>query len=353
MENSSAAGSESMKYFQLRPLQAATISEISEATAASTVPEQERVNFHIGNPVQDDRLIALYSQLVLPEDNPEDAGQPGTCRQLVYQAINNSINYSPRGGFSRQRPIPLINYVKQWLLSGQDEPLSYDFGEESGQRECIIVNGGIHETLRIIFHSLSRYLMTKPAHILIQGISLPQHLANFPGLTIRQLNGTEQAIIQQSKNYLTENPECPVFFVIGSVFSETTRRQLRQLGLTHPLFFIEGNNAPNHLSLAREVQMLNRVIRIIFPAVFAEQLDSLTTGFLLGNAAYLRIIETVQFELKGTPAAAEMDHLNFILTGEPKLIAVKPAGTETVRPQVTPLPLCQCPAWCWIILILP
>jgi hypothetical protein len=147
-----------MKYFQVRPLQAATISEISEATAASTVPEQERVNFHIGNPVQDDRLISLYSQLVLPGSDPEDAGQSaGTaCRQLVYQAINNSINYSPRGGFSRQRPIPLINYVKQWLLSGQDEPLSYDFGEESGQRECIIVNGGIYETLRIIFHSLSR-----------------------------------------------------------------------------------------------------------------------------------------------------------------------------------------------------
>jgi aspartate/methionine/tyrosine aminotransferase len=344
VENSSAAGSDPMKYFQLRPLQAATVSEISEATAASTVPEQERVNFHIGNPVQDDRLKSLYSQLVLPESNPEDlpateaTGHPAStsCRQLVYQAISNSINYSPRGGFSRQRPMPLINYVKQWLLSGQDEPLSYDFGEESGQRECIIVNGGIHETLRIIFHSLSRYLIAKPAHILIQGLPLPQHLENFPGLTIRQLDGTGQAIVQQVKDYLSENHECPVFFVIGSIFSETTRRQLRQLGLSRPLFFIEGNNAPNHLSLAREVQMLNRVIRIIFPAVFAEQLDSLTTGFLLGNAVYLRVIETVQFELKGTPAAAEIDHLNFILTGEAKLIPVKPEAPESVRLLVNP-----------------
>jgi hypothetical protein len=205
--NNPAQKSDPLKYFQLRPLQAATISEISEATAASTVPEQERVNFHIGNPVQDDRLKALYSRLVLPENESENTSAAGSTtpalsagRQLIYQAINNSVNYTPRGGFSRQRPIPLINYVKQWLLSGQDEPLSYDFGEESGQRECIIVNGGVQETLRIIFQALSRYLIAKPAVILIQDLVLPDYLQNFPGLIIRQLNTNESSVIAQIKD---------------------------------------------------------------------------------------------------------------------------------------------------------
>jgi aspartate/methionine/tyrosine aminotransferase len=327
----SALRTDPMKYFQLRPLQAATISEISEATAASTVPEQERVNFHIGNPVQDERLKSVYDQLVLPQADPESnqsshdkyptvaSENDARYRQLIYQAIDNSINYTPRGGFSRQHPIPLIHFIKKWLLSGQEEPLSYDFGEETGQRECIIVTGGIYETLRVIFQALSRYLIHKPAHILIQGMTLPEHLYHFPDLFIRHLNVPEHALIQELKNHLDENSERPTFLVIGSIFSETIRRHLRLLGSTQPLFFIEGNNSPNHLSLAREVQMLNRVLRIIFPAIFAEQLDTLTTGFLLGNAAYLRVIETVQFELKGTPAAAEMDHLNFLLTAEPEL----------------------------------
>jgi aspartate/methionine/tyrosine aminotransferase len=339
--NNAARPADPLKYFQLRPLHAATISEISEATAASTVPEQERVNFHIGNPVQDERLITLYMQLALPDDEPESIGSPAaedvSHRQLVSQAIKHSINYTPRGGFSRQQPIPLISQVKQWLLSDQDEPLSYDFGEESGQRECIIVNGGITETLRIIFHSLSRYLMVKPVHILIEGFSLPPHLNHFPELAIRHLSGNEHSVVQQVKDHLIQNPESPVFFVIGSVFSETIRRQLRKLGLTHALFFIEANNAPNRLSLAREVQMLNRVIRIIFPAAFAEQLDSLTTGFLLGNAAYLRVIETVQFELKGTPAAAEMDHLNFILTTHRQAQPVKNMKAELVDQNISSL----------------
>jgi hypothetical protein len=45
--------------FALRPVKAAVVSEISEATASSPVPPEERVNFHIGNPVQDPRLVLL------------------------------------------------------------------------------------------------------------------------------------------------------------------------------------------------------------------------------------------------------------------------------------------------------
>src|SRR5512143_3509474 len=50
---------------RLRPVKAAIVSEISEATVASPVPPQDRVNFHIGNPVQDDRLSARMFRVAL------------------------------------------------------------------------------------------------------------------------------------------------------------------------------------------------------------------------------------------------------------------------------------------------
>ena len=77
--------------------------------------------------------------------------------------------------------------------------------------------------------------------------------------------------------------------------------------------FIELNDAPNHNSLAREAKMLNRVLRIISAAVFSEGYSNFSTSFILGNADFLKLIETVQFELKGTPAAAEIELLNFLL----------------------------------------
>ena len=51
-------------YFQLKPVKSAKVSEISEATAGSSVPASDRVNFHIGHPVQDEKLSYLYFQLV-------------------------------------------------------------------------------------------------------------------------------------------------------------------------------------------------------------------------------------------------------------------------------------------------
>ena len=341
----SAGHPDPMKFFQLRPLQAATISEISEITAASPVPESDRVNFHIGNPVQDERLKSLYSLLVIPQthqDHPRDPlsikPDPASAEeekhraayhQLIEQAITNSTNYTPRGGFTRQQPVALIKFIKEWLLSGQEEPLSYDFGEESGQRECIIVNGGVWETIRIIFHTLSRYLACSPAQILCQGITIPPHLLQFPALSFYKLSDHSRNMVKEIITLISENSESPTFLLLGTILPETIRRQLRRISLTRPLFFIEVNNALNNLSLAREAQMLNRVIRVIFPDAFSRNLNSLTTGFLLGNATYLKVIETMQFELKGTPAAAEMDLLDFLLNqrksmGDPP-VSIKPA----------------------------
>ena len=57
-------------YFQLRAIKSAKVSEISEATAGSAVPVTDRVNFHIGHPVQDENLSRLYFKLVTGLDSP-------------------------------------------------------------------------------------------------------------------------------------------------------------------------------------------------------------------------------------------------------------------------------------------
>ena len=57
-----------LSLFGLKPLKAARVSEISEATASSAAAPEDRVNFHIGNPVQDKRLTSLYLRMVLGVD---------------------------------------------------------------------------------------------------------------------------------------------------------------------------------------------------------------------------------------------------------------------------------------------
>jgi aspartate/methionine/tyrosine aminotransferase len=337
--NRPATHNDPMSFFGLRPIRSATISEISEVTAASPVPEAERVNFHIGNPVQDPRLLEMYCRLTAPDeeipdsitallDRFADAGssddQAAGRRALIYRAVQNSTNYTPRGGFNRKNPTPLINWFKEWLITGQPEPLSYDFGEESGQRECIIVNGGITETLRVIFHALSRYLVHAPAHILLHGLSLPGQLTEIPGLIFNNFDDSGDDLLRSLQKHFQEFPGQPAYLVLGSQPDETSRRRLRTISLKKPLFFIEANNSKNHLSIAREAQMHDNVIRILFPEVFDKNLGNLATGFLLGNAAYLRVIENIQFELKGTPSAAEMDLLHYLLT--------HPADNDTPEP---------------------
>ena len=57
--------SDPLELFKLKAIKAAKVSEVSEATASSNVPKEERVNFHIGNPVQDTSLSSAYLRLAL------------------------------------------------------------------------------------------------------------------------------------------------------------------------------------------------------------------------------------------------------------------------------------------------
>ncbi len=316
--------------FRLKPIRVARVSEISESTAAAAIPDEERVNFHIGNPVQDVSLSSAYMRIVLgidihreelsdivPETILEYLGWDETEKSkldFLIRAIHKSAPYMPRGGYSRKKPHALVDAFRGWLEE-QQEPLHYDTGVQTGKREIIIGSGGVHEMLRIILFALSSYLEFTPARILSYQCELQPQLKAIPNLVFEDLASDEHVACLQVEQFLTHQlNNMPTFMLIGGPLDEITRRKLRLMSIEHPLFFIEANNASNHLSLAREAKLVQRVIRLLTPAIFAKRLHNLSIVFVVGNADFLSVIENVHFNLKGTPSASEAEFLDFLLS---------------------------------------
>jgi aspartate/methionine/tyrosine aminotransferase len=348
-----------LEYFSLRPIKAAKVSEISEVTASSSVPAEDRVNFHIGNPVQDKNLSSAYLRMILGINiEREDLSEENldaiidelgwnngdkTNLEFFVRLIKNSAPYLPRGGYSKSKPNYLVKYFNDWLSRNQQEPLSYDLGETSGKREIILASGGIFEALRILFQAVSNHLIHCPAKVLLYNLNLPEYLKSFSSLLFESMPSDEKRLIASLEEQLRNNPHTPAFLILGEQTKEFTRRHLRQLSLQFPLFFIEANNAPNHLSLAREAKMMNRVLRILTPEIFSSSLNNLSTVFIAGNPDFIKIIETIHFQLKGTPSASEVEFLSFLLkenlinnetANERKGIEVEPAYEKSFLPVI-------------------
>ena len=316
------------KLFTLNSIKPGKVSEISEATAASSVPSQERVNFHIGHPVQSENLVRYYLRLVLnayTTENDEENFNIDSIKNefdwdenigridFLYNLIKISAPYSPRGGYLISKPIQLVKKFHQWLESDQEEPLTYDLGEKSGNREIIISSGGIDEALRILFHTLNSYLFSLPANIFLLNKEIPAFTKDFKSLFFEKLPEKETEALTSIQQKLKDNHDKPNYLVIGSLISEEARRTLRSLANKFPLFFIEANDAPNHLSLAREAKLKNFVLRILTPGFISSKLKNSSVVFLAGKANLLKIYESVHFQLKGTPSASEIELLQYLI----------------------------------------
>ncbi|HEX9006236.1 MAG TPA: aminotransferase class I/II-fold pyridoxal phosphate-dependent enzyme, partial [Bacteroidota bacterium] len=311
--------------FRLKPAKAAAVSEISEATASSPVPPEERVNFHIGNPVQDERLVWAFFRLALglgaspaaPElptlesALQETGGLPGDQERLEFllRLIRRSAPYTPRGGFQRNAPHPLALAFRRWVEKEQPDPLSYDLGEQTGLREVIFDSGGIAETFRVFLHTLSTFLVHLPARLFLFNLTLPPHLSGFGQIAIESLPPDEQEALEAFHAALLAAPERPAFLAIGSILREESRRRLRQLTLDQPFFIIEANDAPNNASLSREAHLSQRVLRFLTPGIFRPELSSLPTVIIAGNADIIHSLEVTHFQIKGTPSAPEIEML--------------------------------------------
>ncbi len=265
----------------------------------------------------------------LKEPSSKEPGSDKLKLEFLIRTIYKSTPYMPRGGYSPKTPHALIQSFCTWL-ERQQEPLRYDTGEQSGRREIILASGGILETLRIMLFALSDYLEITPARILCYRCELPLPLKTIPNLWIEDLAVDERVAREQIAQFLDHQPEVPTFLLIGGPLGEETRRKLRLLSIERPLFFIEANNAPNHLSLAREAKLEQRVIRLLTPAIFAPQLHAHSTVFIAGNADFLSVIENVHFNFKGTPSASEVEFLIIFLEGE--LTRLQADATAQVAP---------------------
>ncbi len=197
-----------LTFFRLKPIRAARVSEISETTSAAPVPPEQRINFHIGNPLQDERLSSAFLRIALGLDvRQEDLRDSAPAAilealgwgksdlpklEFLIRTIQKSSPYLPRGGYSRKNPHALIKAFCAWL-ENQPEPLRYDTGESSGRREIILASGGVTEVLRILLSGLSAYLENLPARILCYCCELPAALRRIPDLLFEDLPADERA----------------------------------------------------------------------------------------------------------------------------------------------------------------
>jgi hypothetical protein len=108
--------------FRLKTIRAARVSEVSETTAAAPVPAEERINFHIGNPLQDPRLSSAFLRIALGleigQEELSDAAPEAILEHLGWEAddrpkldflirvIRKSAPYMPREDIPPKRPMP-------------------------------------------------------------------------------------------------------------------------------------------------------------------------------------------------------------------------------------------------------
>ena len=85
-----------LAYFHLKPIRVARVSEISETTSAAPVPPEERINFHIGNPLQDGRLSSLFLRIALGIDVHQE-GLRDTDPEAIREYLGWDASDMPSG----------------------------------------------------------------------------------------------------------------------------------------------------------------------------------------------------------------------------------------------------------------
>jgi aspartate/methionine/tyrosine aminotransferase len=302
--------------FPLKPIKTATVSVISEATASASVPVHEKINFHIGNPLQDERLVDRYFEICSGFsaeglDNKESSEIEPTeklCLNFLKQAIKNAVPYTPRGGYSVKNQPEILKHLHAWLIN-QDDPLLYSFGENSA-RECVISNGGVNEFLRIFFSTISNFSVNLPLNIVTINFPLPQFFQDFSYLNyLAELS--EFAEDPDLLKILHKEPGLPLIILIGKKLSEKERSLLVKSTAGEQVLFCELLDLKNNQSLARESGLRENVIRLLTPGIFNPLFQNYTTQFVLGNAEIIKLFAAMHFELKGTPSSTEKDWLEF------------------------------------------
>ncbi|MBN2090761.1 pyridoxal phosphate-dependent aminotransferase [candidate division KSB1 bacterium] len=316
--------------FALRQIPPSKVAEISKATAESICPAEERINLHIGNPVQDPKLDELFIRLVFDDSLPHfnDRSWPEAKKsilnhikkplwrqyaELLFDTIEKANPYMPRGGYNPKKPGTLIRQIQAWLTTGQIESLDYSIGEAEIAPEIAITSGGRTETLKLLLQVIEENLKSPYKNIISLEELLPAAtLRAFSG-SISLVSGDETELLARIQQLVENTGNRIGFIIIHQIYTKTFRRQLAAYATHQNLMLIEMNDAPNADSLARSPGMAQRLLRIITPCAIDKRLSHTALAFVLGNAKFVDALNLLHFLKKGTPSAPEIKLLSFLL----------------------------------------
>jgi aspartate/methionine/tyrosine aminotransferase len=274
--------------FRLKPLRPSRISEISEITAASGIPVDEQISFHIGNPVRDEKLTADFSRLVLGES------LAGETAEFLRKSIRDAVYYAPRGGYRSQALPPAVSYFLHWLEK-QSPVIHYSAGEKGSARELTLITGGILEALRLLLFVLNHSLENMPVKVLHHKLHIP-NAGNYPNLQFEIF----------SLERLQELQNTPIILLLGEIFDSAQQQQIAEYAAQNPLFCVEFSGAENKNSLAKELVLSHRCLRFFPAESVCPQCRDSSLVFAVGENDMIQHLEAAHFRLKGTPAATDI-----------------------------------------------
>ena len=105
-------------------------------------------------------------------------------------------------------------------------------------------------------------------------------LKDLDSLQTEKLPGGESELFEIISKYFDSEKNQPVFLFMGKIFSEETRRELRNLSYENPLFFVEINDAPNHLVSCERSKTKKQSVANFNTFFFIRAIEKLSVVFL-------------------------------------------------------------------------
>ncbi|NOY78023.1 MAG: aminotransferase class I/II-fold pyridoxal phosphate-dependent enzyme [Calditrichaeota bacterium] len=333
-----------MSFLRLKPSFPSLVGEISKRTADAPVDPERRVDFHIGNPVQDDSLDRLYNAVLsgaeflqpFAEDFNEsdflsDLDDPDLSEyfKLLFETSRKSVAYSPAGGFSPGNPGTLTRKLEAFFNRVQDSPTRYHFGEK-GAPEFALASGGRWQALKLLLQVLFEQTEYTSTQGLVLGrLPYPQILAACSNQVTLVENSGPSFFRKLEAARKNSKSDALLFVLLLQKVPQEDRKRLGDFLQQHPVLLIEANDSLQAESLASFSKLKGQMIRILSPAVIHPYLNWSSLSFILAPADVIAAFNRQHFKKMGTPSASEIKLLNFFLAEDGTLLPDRIPGGKT------------------------
>lgn len=148
--------------FVVRTPEETAVNKYATLVRAADVPEADKLHFHIGHPLRAPEFLDLLRDLTLRAASVEES-------PLLGRVLDALPYYLPKGGYAKGAPPRFLGDVVE------------TFGERRDSYSYAIVNGGMSETLRVLYRALSLFLSEQPARMFAIG-KTPECADDFLGV---------------------------------------------------------------------------------------------------------------------------------------------------------------------------